>query len=856
MTTSNCKRCQKQGLPLFISRFSVGRGSAIRSPIAKPAGYPELPASSSYYTLRNLRSGYLYIYDSLDNSIKTYSLTAGGLATLINASEPQAATEAFKKQHVACMQQGQKYANAALITISKPTVARSIFISYSEYKWTQAVLNAHRGTSAAAVEMRKHMTEVKIGGQTVSSLPIQRLQNSVNEYSLTNAQGKQSFAWSTRGFLELKSNAPKIIEEANRLAPGKGLVVAIHDPVALMSDISALIDELGRIWQQSNQHPLRIYSEIEQLKMAVELDAGNDEALKFDRGRYAITEKTTEQIFVPALGSYIDVPTVAVTGHYNNKEDLPPLTPQQLQRLRTRINSSQQSAWARYQREFSSPTAPDNWKQTFDTKAIDYQKKFIEPLAKAHLAWFKSNMLFYYMRANFDSKLIQSGMEYSTTVMALVGNTQMLPENFTYYCQLLKGDIKHATNYLCRGLLFNQQSALNQVQNKLADFDFKSGSTKHAWSSLIYGITQSIDLAIVGRATILEGFVKVISAPVSQTIREAVDGAKTAYKVPLLLGAHYQKPVVRVEVNGTKLEYAKFITEEILKASGKKINSDDVKRAVKLQLLQLEAAGVVDLKSRNRSAFALLVDISELESVNYNTPNSQRTPAMASSIRGAQDVSQLRFKDYSKAVSTNKKMSFGAGLFATTLQGIAIVSMYQDMMKATPKQLLETSTKFVAGIVAGVASVLDVMERRFEAVMKSALDDATKAKNGWRMKICKFLKTRGLIAAAVVFSTWDFVNAYKASQSGNETLRNLYVASGVLGFSSAVLFLSGGLIATGVGIVLVIAMIAVAFAINYFSSNELQDWIRQGYFGKKKAGWTLSIELKKQEEALAALASS
>ncbi|MDR7016100.1 T6SS effector BTH_I2691 family protein [Acinetobacter sp. 3657] len=855
MTTSNCKRCQKQGLPLFISRFSVGRGSAIRSPIAKPAGYPELPASSSYYTLRNLRAGFLYIYDSLDNSIKAYSLTSGGLASLINVSEPQSAIDAFNNQHGACMRQSEKFANATLITISKPAVARSIFISYSEYKWTQAVLNAHRGTSAAAVEMRKHMTEVKVGGQTVSSLPIQRLQNSVNEYSLTKQQGDGAFAWSTRGFLELKSNAPKIIEEANRLAPGKGLVVAIHDPVALMSDISALIDELGRIWQQSHQHPLRIYSEVEQLKTAVELDAANNAALDFDRARSTITEKTTEQIFVPALGSYIDVPTVAVAG-YHEKEDLPPLTPQQLQRLRTRINSSQQSAWARYQRELSSPTAPENWKKNFDTKAIDYQKKFIEPLAKAHLAWFKSNVLFYYMRANFDSKLIQSGMEYSTTVVALVGNTQMLPENFTYYCQLLKGDIKHATNYLCRGLLFNQQSALNQVQSKLADFDFKSGSTKHAWSSLIYGITQSIDLAIVGRATILEGFVKAINAPVLQTIREAVDGAKTAYKVPLLLGAHYQKPVVRVEVNGTKLEYAKFITEEILKASGKKINSDDVKRAVKLQLLQLEAAGVVDLKSRNRSAFALVVDISELESVNYNTPNSQRAPAMASSIRSAQDVSQLRFKDYSKAVSTNKKMSFGAGLFATTLQGIAIVSMYQDMMKATPKQLLETSTKFVAGIVAGVASVLDVMERRFEAVMKTALDKATKEKSGILVRNLKIAKIIGLSTAALVFAAWDGVNAYKAFQKGNSSLGWLSVSSAGLGLITTGLFIYGGLIATGVGIVLVIAMIAVAFAINYFSSNELQDWIRQGYFGKKKANWSLSIELKKQEEALAALASS
>ncbi|MGJ8757888.1 hypothetical protein ACSFV5_10275 [Acinetobacter sp. HC8-3S] len=201
-------------------------------------------------------------------------------------------------------------------------------------------------------------------------------------------------------------------------------------------------------------------------------------------------------------------------------------------------------------------------------------------------------------------------------------------------------------------------------------------------------------------------------------------------------------------------------------------------------------------------------------------------------------------------------MSFGAGLFASSLQCLAIFSMYQDMMKATPTQLLETSTKFVAGIVAGVASVLDVMERRFEAVMKTALDQATKAQNGLRMKVCGFLKTRGLVVAALVFAAWDGANAYKEFQKGNYQLTGLYAASGILGVASTVAFLIGGALMTGVGIVLVIAMIAVAFAINYFSSNALQDWIRQGYFGKRKANWTLSTELKKQQEALASLASS
>lgn len=276
----------------------------------------------------------------------------------------------------------------------------------------------------------------------------------------------------------------------------------------------------------------------------------------------------------------------------------------------------------------------------------------------------------------------------------------------------------------------------------------------------------------------------------------------------------------------------------------------------KIQLLQLEAADVVDLKSSNRSAFALMVDLNQLESVNYNTPNSQRVPDMASTMRSAQDISKLRFSDYKKAVSANNKMSFGAALFATTLQGIAIFSMYQDMMKSTPKQLLETSTKFVAGIVAGVASVLDVLERRFETVMKTALDKAIKDNSGIMVRNLKIIKVIGLYTAAIVFAAWDLKNGLDARDKGNQMLGNLFFSSAILGGMSTVAFLIGGALMTGIGIVLVIAMIAVAFTINYFSSNQLQDWIRQGYFGRSKAGWSLSTELKNQQKALEALASS
>ena len=283
MDASKCQRCKKQGLPLLISRFAVGREKAFTSPIAVPAGYPKLPSSSCRYTLRNLRSGFLYVYDTLNNKITTYSIIDGGLATLINNSEPTPNT--INDEHKACMQQSQKFANAALITVSKPTVSRSIYIAYSEYKWTNNVLNAHTGDSPAAKENRKHMTEVKVGGKTVNSLPISQLKQSVNEYSLNKAQGIESFAWSTQDFLELRLKGSAIIAEAEYLAPQKGLIVAINDPVALMADISALMDELNKIWVDHNKQPLTIYSEIEKIKTAIQLDAANNAALDFDKSR-------------------------------------------------------------------------------------------------------------------------------------------------------------------------------------------------------------------------------------------------------------------------------------------------------------------------------------------------------------------------------------------------------------------------------------------------------------------------------------------------------------------------------------------------------------------------------------------
>ena len=66
-------------------------------------------------------------------------------------------------------------------------------------------------------------------------------------------------------------------------------------------------------------------------------------------------------------------------------------------------------------------------------------------------------------------------------------------------------------------------------------FDFMAGASKHAWSGLIYGATQATDLKILARAKALDGFIKVVGAPVSKVMQEAVGGSKAAAKIALVM---------------------------------------------------------------------------------------------------------------------------------------------------------------------------------------------------------------------------------------------------------------------------------------------------------------------------------
>jgi hypothetical protein len=78
----------------------------------------------------------------------------------------------------------------------------------------------------------------------------------------------------------------------------------------------------------------------------------------------------------------------------------------------------------------------------------------------------------------------------------------------------------------------------------------------------------------------------------------------------------------------------------------------------------------------------------------------------------------------------------------------------------------------------------------------------------------------------------DFKKASQVSQEKQYGLAWAYRASGVLGISAALLIGWGTYAgATGIGLVLVVLFFGVAYLIEIYKDNKVQDWLERCVFG-------------------------
>ena len=160
-----CPNCTKAGLPLLPLRYAVARGDALvkerapslRAPFGAGVEDIPLPAELAHYTLRTLRSGYLYVFNEARASWSSYEVEEDGTLLefpFLDKSPPQNEDEIRE----VCSRHGNPDI-AKCIMIKDAHNAAAVWLAFTCTAWTPDVKKKH--TDQAFRE--QHMRRIDVG---------------------------------------------------------------------------------------------------------------------------------------------------------------------------------------------------------------------------------------------------------------------------------------------------------------------------------------------------------------------------------------------------------------------------------------------------------------------------------------------------------------------------------------------------------------------------------------------------------------------------------------------------------------------------------------------------------------------
>ncbi|MGL6010400.1 MAG: T6SS effector BTH_I2691 family protein, partial [Shewanella oncorhynchi] len=363
-STPSCEYCDKRGVPILPLRYAIALPKT-GAPVVTNKPSIDIPEVAGQYTLRTLRSGYLNVYDEARKHWDHYFVTPEGYFFKLNATPGTPAV--FPKKPFNCPDESHR-AIASCITIPNAKKATNVWLAFSDVQWTAAVQKQHE----AADYRKQHMRCVDVKAYTASvdakhCLPIKDVSSKVIEYVLDKSASKKAIGFSPFLADDRKGKSQRLIEECERLAPGKAFAVVVADAPGIAAELDHLMTQSASDFanHRDRKHPLMISSAILQVKDALypqtynaEENAANFLADEEERNPYsALSEKQLEKLRT--------------------------VTPAQ-------VRTATDNAWKTKYRTKFNEDAMEKWQEKFKAEDKDFQEKIITPLAKALIAWLDS----------------------------------------------------------------------------------------------------------------------------------------------------------------------------------------------------------------------------------------------------------------------------------------------------------------------------------------------------------------------------------------------------------------------------------------------------------------------------------
>ncbi|SFZ74943.1 T6SS effector BTH_I2691 family protein [Chitinimonas taiwanensis] len=831
-----CDFCAKEGLPILPVRYAIAPDEAKAPKLSgllevKDADGKDIPLhGQAHYSTRLLRSGYLYVFDEARKRWDAYFVTAGGYFLPFDLRLPIPAVE---KGREPCDAQGHREV-ASCITISSPKQATKVWMGFSDVEWTPAVLEMH----AKPEYRKKHMRVFDVAAwlntkEAKHATNIGKVAQTVCEYN--GLALAQAFAYSPVPFVSRKPKAPLLINTANALSPGKGVVLALNDPAGIAMELSGLMSY--RLNQFSNdpkhKRPLAVSNAIASLRQNIEKQGELEEL------------KAAEQIQAQLLGDSYGTILWTESGKklYEQADDV---SAAQLDRARI-------SAWNKYKEKYDED-ARANFQKKFDAELRAFDDQKIAPLAVAHAEWMKSKRLAASFQGNFDAKDANSGVVYTECLSLCLGATQDKKACFDLYSEWLDGDLNDKSNLILRALLLNLDNAAEIVTKGTQVSVDPRGLP---WDGMIGNVGKAMDHVLAGKPDILGKLITQLLGPFAKKLNSAAESGKLT-RALVAAGVIAKSPIVPITVTGKLRDFQAEVLKQLLVARGETIPPHGMKAAIARELQLMEIRGA-KLNGSSNKRFMVLIDLDTLKGVPANANQKAMAQALAKALVPVADMEKLELGRWrtslAKGITRSKTASpFAFGALGAVAQWVALGKLSEDLDKAkkSKKGEFEAGFRYAAGWLAFGGTVAEQLGNALQKVPEVSLKygkGLAKWAAEWLPRLGKFV---GVVGAGIM-AIWDVNTGISEWKEGNHGMAGAYFLAAAFGFGGAMVMLWAGAAATVIGLVLVICAILLSILIEFFKDNPLQDWLERSYFGRleNERFSSVDIEMAKLEEVVA-----
>jgi hypothetical protein len=826
-----CETCTKEGLPLLLTRYALlpnEAGAPKLSGKLDSAALKKVPlGESAHYGLRLLRSGYVYVYDEKRNHWSEYFVTADGYLAVIPPRIRALQVQRKPATEFQCARKGVAPL-AGVITIRNAMHAEKIWITFSDVEWTDAVYTAHLD----ADHRKKHMKCLVVSKGKITpqddTAPLEQLERLVPEFKLPDQSATEKFSqWCPHRYNARSRQGSALLAAAKRMRPkGGAAIVALHDPVGLVTELAALMEARKTTFMKSEDRavPLFAASTIasvergvrEQAKLA-EIEAGEQLALRLESGLGHAAHAVTGPVFVTKADR-----TLAASLRAN--------TPASLKKVAD-------AKWRKYTHDRNgkprfNAEAAGSWLDGHNEDFAEFDKRSIAPMAQAQAAWMQTPCMVSHLSCNYDPKDKPSGVAFTANVVEMFRYTTDKQPSYDLYLKWLKSGEFTDENLVMRALAFNQKDLIE----KLKQADAAPVDGRAFPSDAVVGMVSAFmgEMPKVAEAK-LTALLAGLSGPVLKYWDE-FNAGKVGSKAAASIAAVCGKQFVRVPVTGTRGQFIQAYMRELYRLDPNlKANPNQMQAAISKQLKLLEIEGVPMNSKRNFGWYVLLDREQFAGATSKNLTGQALANEVVKAGRTAKDIQEL---DAARTANFRSKVFVGATVLGGLLMVLNYSKLLSDVDKAMSHEQEEAKTKMLLGGVALAGFVAEQVGTGLEKLGEARLANMAGKIGTMTPRLLQIGGRFAGFGVGVVLGFWDIWKGQEASKQGDHGLAKVYKVSGISAaiVSSLVLGIGMGWIAAFpiAWIALIIATIIWLTAtaiLELAKDNPVQEWLARCYFG-------------------------